>query len=771
MVASFITAANRTEQRWTYLVQIEAIGDADGLHTWSLERPDYAEGDARYERRDTFSSLPGKPTHERAPYTGGMTEAGAVTVELVDYDDLITAAVGTERPPVAQLAAFVSATATTITVNDATDLPASGAFVIYLGAEAVLIASRVGVTLTVASGGRGWLRTDARSHREGEQVYLSSPFLRTRRMYLYLAPTDADSEAVALEYTVGTYRIDRIGWSQNLGVWSLGGATEARDLGRLVCSRMPGAFRVDAVNGINQVLWSPVAGSRGALDLGRLDQLLFYTWPDRVLHLRNGDGNGEVLEAEVTDGTTYQPIITGRGRGNTEIGEVAPGDVLRPVLLGDSAFRVSPGPTPSESRSSGSWPRTTHPVDQMLCALTSSAHPDDGLELLNYVAAWGNWSSLPVGYGIGYPAARIDFGSWVAIREATRHLSFPALVFGETTETFAEWATRNFLRPLGWYVVVVDGLLTLIAPRLLLEGETPAATIDVNDILEISSCDIATDVVAGVVVYRYKGPGGYDHTTTVKASDFGSLFGSRAQYTLEDDAIEIEVPGVRADQSGLVAFLIWAGQRLLFRTMRPPMRLAVEVDSSFHALREGNVVEVTHPDLPNLRARRRGWTAVLAMVTYAGPLYLDDEGGVRRRVEVLAYPSFLSRRVAPSAMITGVTGAGPWTCTVAANRYTAPNADLAGLDVSDAAVFEVGDRLKTITRAGVEVFDRYEVDSVGVNEIVVSDGDGNAPTVGDVLVFDVYVDAVERQQTRFAAWAGANNTIAAGVPAVIYGES
>lgn len=767
MVGSFAVAAAQAGQRWTYLVQIESLGDFTGLHTWSVGLPDFASVLSRYNRRDTIAKLPGPPTAEKAPFLGGMTESGAVTIELVDYDDLITAALRIDRPPVTSLAEPIAASALIIYVRDGSGLPTSD-FVLHVDSEAIAIASRSGNTLTVAPGGRGWLATDERSHPDEAPAYQSSPMLRTRRMHVYLAPTDADSEIVAREYEVGTYRLDRYGLGEGLGTWVLSGATEIKDLARLVCGRLPGALRVDAVNGANQVQWTPVPGTRGALDVTQLHYAL-HVWADSLSYFRVGDAGGEVVSSLVSAGSNYLARITERGQGNTDIGEIRPGDVLRPVLLGSDSFRYSPLPTPSTSRASGTWRRSAHPVDQLLCTLTSSAHPDDGLELVNFNPAYGNWSSLPVGLGIGYPAARINWGSFLAVRARTGQIRFPSLVFGETTETFAEWATRNFLEPLGWYLVIAGGLLTLVAPRLLTEDEPVDASIGPDDILDIREATAATELVAGTIIYRYRGPGGYEHTTTVKASDFLSLYASRAQYTLEDETLEMEIPGVRADQGGLVAFLLSIAQRRLFRSMRPPWRLRLEVGVEFHGLRQGDVVALSHPDLPDLNLGVRGWTNVRTQVTDAGPVYLSDDGGVRREIELLAFPAISIRRIAGSAMVTGVSGAGPWTCTVAANRYTAADAGVIGLPDTDADTFRDGYRVKTVGRNGEDRTAGHEVRSIGSNLVEIANGSG-PPNIGDVITFDSYAVASTDQRSRFAAWAGDSNEIAPGVPAVRWGE-
>ena len=99
MVASFAAAAARDAQAWTQIVRIEGIGDYDGQHTWTINPPDFVgSSDERYQNRDTLSAIVNITPERTKSVLGGMPEAGGVTVELVDYMDLITSGAALTRP-------------------------------------------------------------------------------------------------------------------------------------------------------------------------------------------------------------------------------------------------------------------------------------------------------------------------------------------------------------------------------------------------------------------------------------------------------------------------------------------------------------------------------------------------------------------------------------------------------------------------------------------------------------------------------------------------
>lgn len=773
-MVDFVTQAGRSRGRYTYLLQIDGVGTYDGLYTWSLTIPDYAVGNALYTGLDTLAGLP-RPTPERTENPlGGMPESGSITVRLVDVADRITSAIRTRRGPATHLAADITATATTITVRNGAGLPSSN-FLIHVGRETIRISSRSGDTLTVATGGRGALNTYAATagvgsiHRDRAAVYLSPPYLKSRRMQLYLASLDATDEAEALEYRVGSYRIDRAPLVDRLCTWELSGTTETFELSRQINSALPGGMRIIASNGLGQLQWTYVPSSRGGATVGSLAAILI-AWPDDRAWWRVAD-TGEVVLTTGGRTSALMPVLVARGQANTAEDDIPPGSVLEPVLVSDEvygSFRVSPGPTPSTSRSSGTWNVSTNLVDHLLCMLTSSARLGDGLELTNYTAGEDNWSSLPPGFGIGFPAARIDFGTFAAVRNRTRNMTFPALVVGGKAETYAEWATRTYLEPLGLYLCTIAGRLSLVYPRLLLAGEATDADLTLEDILEMGDPEPAMDLAAGSVAYSFGGTNGARHERVFSSADFGDLF-DRTEYAPEDAPERIELPAVRAGQNGLEGFLLLIAARRLYRSVEPPIRIPITVGAQHHALSVGSIVSVTHPDLVDLATGERGWTSVLGQVVEAPPVTLDPRHGASRKLAVLFYPGTRVGRVAPSAVIRTVTGAGPWTVGVEANRYTdADEAAALGLPVDDAAGFEAGDYVKTIDRSGVTVTTGLRVSAVAAAELEITGS--TAPAVGDLVVFDDYAAAGTTQRARFAAWADDQGEIASGVAGWRFGE-
>lgn len=588
-------------------------------------------------------------------------------------------------------------------------------------------------------------------------------------MTLWLAPEDAANEAVATEYVVGTYRIDRCKLGHQLGAWVLSGPTEIRDLSRLVAGRVPCAFKVQAVygQGFSQ---RGIAGSRAAAD-ARAAVLLFRTWPDNMGFLVN-DSTHEVLRVDAA-ATPNEVVVLERGVAGTEPAAYEVGHVMRPALVSDpvhGSYRWSPGPAPSTSRSAGTWNVTAHPIDLLLALLTSAAHPDDGLELRNYNPAFGNWSSLPVGFGVGYPASRIDFGSFLAVKAMYRSVELPAVILtDEDQQTLGEWVTTNILEPFGWFLTTTGGLLTLVAPHTLVRGEVGAVALGVDDIISYEQPEESYDLVAGAVTYQYRGANGEVHNTTIRSADFTGLFGGRAAYAGEDDAALVPVPGVVAGGTGTSALLTLLAQRRLLRAVRAPWRIPMRLDASHHQLGVGSVVRITHPDLPDLNTGTRGWVGVQGQVTAASRVTLGTDGVAALSVTVLVYPGFRTARIAPSAIITGVSGAGPWVCTVAPNRYTSPDGgDYLSLETADSDTFATADIVKTITRAGVDVVVSYDITATGPNTLTL---DGmSAPTVGHVVVFADYVGAADRQIEGFVAWANDRGLITTDVPADRYGE-
>lgn len=765
---SFASALARRHGGWCVLVKIEGLGTNAGQYVWCSSRPAYAASSDLY--LPDLATWP-DPLEEDASAMGGVAKAGAVSVELVDTRNTITGLARFDRAPATVTSDDLATTDTDITF-DAAALPAdlaSANGVVWIGNEAIAYATTSATELLTCT--RGWLGTSAQSHAAGSQIYSSSPYLKTRLLSLYLIAADAASGAEA--YLLGEYRIDRLSLAAKLNKWRIGGSTSTRYLSRTIAGRTAGSLRVAAIAQDGRALWTGPSGTGGSIAREQARAFSDETmWPDRIAWVQRGD----------------EEPIRGRGYGswvllNERHPEIEIGDTVRQVWSSDEAFgafRFSPGPTPSVSRSSGTWTLSAHWVDQILALLTSSAHPDDGLELVNHAGSTGlysdaglpdqarsNWSSLPVGVGIGVPANLIDLESFVAIRRRTVY-RFPRLAVGNDQIPFARFADDAWLLAVGAFLATSDGKLALIYPRLPTLGETGAASWGTDEILEVSGVELDLSM-SGIVRYLIpRADGSGDDKITFAAADFFQNYGQRGHYARDDQPIEIRVSGARADPSGIDAPLSLFAARRLLRFSRPHWRLSVSTGMEQYAVRVGDLVTVSHPDLPELLTGSRGWTSVVCQVVKRA-VRVGARGPVIDWSLIAYGPGQSAGRVAQAAVVTGSSLSGSnRIVTLAANRYTSPDS-LGGLPTTDAACFAVNDVVQEYTRALVSVGSSRTVVSVGSNQITIS-GTG-APTTGNLICTEVYASQAAAQKAQYVSLADATNgEVSSGVPGYRYGE-
>lgn len=756
-------AVARAGQEWTMRVRIEGLGTyADGVYVWTLTIPTLGASSAAYTRRDTLRALP-KPREDRAPPLGGMPKLGGVSVELVDVGNLITEAAAVQVLPSTTISTAITATSTTINVADGSTLPSSN-FLVYVGAEAIRVSSRSANVLTVEE--RGALETDARSHPANAAVWARNPRFVGRRLFLDLMPRDAATDAEVID--LGSFLVEDYELSDDLGAWIISGPGELRYTSRELGASIMGGFKVTSVSG-TQITWAPVEALQGEVAFPAAGEDAWPWGAETTFTTVNDNG---LVRLSWERSRSAVPTVIEYAAAFRKASEIKIGDILRPVLAADptyGSFRWSPGPSPSTSRSTG-FVVTAHPIDILLCLILSSAHPDDGLELVNFNASEGNWSGLPPGYGIGMPVARVDVGSFIAVRARTAGYQLPALVVGAEGKSFAEWAAEQILEPIGAYLAFVGGRLTCVLPRTPTEGDTIAAALTPDNMLEVSRVRLASELMSGAIRYVFRTPGGGETSLTVRSSELAALNGGRSQYTTDERATVLRIDGAATDQGGLVNFLRSIAQRRLYRTARPLWSLEVRVGAELYGLRRGDIVTVTHPDLPN-NFGTRGWSAVVCLITDASPVTLDERIGAQRTLRLLAFVTVRSGRVAPAARVTAVTlvSGTTYDVTVEANRYTAPDADDAGLPAADAAAFTALDALRLCGANGVPTAATVAVISVTGNVVRLTSS--SAPTVGQILRFANYPDATTTQRGRFVATANDAAQIATGVDAWEYAET
>lgn len=766
---TFAQALAANDQQWTVVIRIEGVGawmstanlaatDGTGRTNLSTGTPTYAAGDPAGHWRDYLADLP-DILSERADPLGGFPELGSISFAVLDYGDYLTSTIRTERSPVTRLTADCTSAATTLSVTDSSGITDTD--VIFIGGEALRVEDVPTSTSIDVTAGRGYLGTTALPHKDTDAVYLSTPFIRNRKVEVYLVPTNGSRSDETL---VASYAIDGLSWNASadgLNTWAFQAKSQSKYLHR-ASPREPSTYKVrvysedqigygqislDGVRHINTIqLWTGSSNSdhRGFLKVG-----------DEVLAISTTTPRGRSV-------TPYR-----RGLVGTQETELSDGVIASRVFLSEpleNDFRVSPGPTPSEDRTSGTWTKVNNAAQLMLILLLSSTHEEDGLELVNYEAsgsdfATTNYSSLPPGYGVGVPSSLIDWASWEDFYQRTRDVTFPNFIFGHKTERFSELIQREFLMPLGAYLSVENGTIKIILPRTPLSGAA-GVSLGVDNILSneaqrgvyLPRLDVRQSIAthSASVVYQI-GPQG-EAVRTFDSAQFQDTFGQGGYYLADENPVLVKVPA--GDPNDPDVFAPYAASRL-FRFHRPNLEVDADLAMSvFSSLTVGTLASFTLNEMPNFSTGARGWSGVQVEMLEREPR-MDLKQGAYIHARMLGYgPAIRVGRVSASAWIESVASS---TVTVTTNRYTQADA-AGGLPTQDCAAFEVDDFVMIIEPDGTivaGVSDPEQVVSIntGTDEIELTGDFGTALAAGQILVFANHDDCGADQTDNYAFFA------------------
>lgn len=762
-MTTFAELLTSRASKWAVYAQIEGVGPhlSSANHTlagddartrFCIKAPAYSASEpAGLWRADLF----GFPDilSERADLEGGVTEYGAAAVAILDSDNWLTSQLRLESPPITTLTADISSTGTSLAIGAGSGMSATS--VLWIDGEAMAVRVAPGATSVTVE--RGYLGTKARAHTDGAEVYLTMPFLRGRRLEIYVAPLDATSSTEAT--LVGSYAVDRCEWREDLNVLVFNSRSNIQAIDTTVPSQPRSvevvSLREEAIE--NRGGWvelTPSASPGNGIDTFRL-----WTGTEaslNIFYLKNGD---EVMGVEATS-VIQRSVLTGRrGLAGTTLEELRVGQILPQVFVAEptaNSFRFSPGGTPSASRSSGTWTKTDHWVDLCLILLLSSAHPDDGLELTNYVASRGNWSVLPPGYGAGVLATDIDWDSWLDAKQRTPQLRFPNFVLGGEAKPVGQILTEEFLRPVGAYLTATSGLIRLVLPASPLAGSA-ATTVGADEILrrgdeQVPDVDLQLDLASSTAEVRFEvGP----KKIPVSARTIRSGEDAKSEV--------ISVPGAGHDDGP-----IWGleAESRLAKSFRPAVNGRLALDYSVWNVGVGDIEAVTLPEAPDMRAGARGWTAMQCEVRERS-INMDLNRGVWIEHHIRAYgqAARVGRRSA-SAYIDSVSGS---TATVVTNLYTRP--DAVGLPTTDAAAFQVDDVVRLINLDGTEAdAGTQAVVSVSGDDVEL-DGDFSGSLAQDLVLVFANADEVTSDQIDNYAFRANEDTITVdGGEPYVYGE-
>lgn len=607
-------------------------------------------------------------------------------------------------------------------------------------------------TITVT---RGHLDTSALTHKTNDPVHLSPTYIAGRRFSVYVVPLVGSTSSD--ERLVGTYLLESYGLTDDLNTWELSGVSQLRYLDRQAPILPRDAKIAEVTN----------PDTRGVRWLRLEETEIREVWSDRYVHVKVGS---EILKATNSAGApgaivaprarrTLLPVE--RGVFGTEEREIKDSDTVRQVLLAGRDFRVSAGPSPSASRTSGTWTETTNWVDMVLCIMLSSASEDDGLELTNYRTTGSNWSrsnfsALPVGYGLGIPESLIDWSAWESVRARTLAYTFPFVVYGDKAQSFGDWITEQFLTPLGAFITVESGTVSIVLPRMPASSATATITLGPDEILMrrvgrsqmLPRAKVSRDKARafGELIYEV-GPTGI--RTTITNERFGRTYGQRGFYGSASQPLKISVPGGDPNRADLFA---GRGAALLFRRQRPPMSIDFDASMEAFAATAGDTASITLAEAPNMEDATRGWTSRLAQVMEREVRFEGDTQGTPlgayMRIRAETYGDRVRIGViAPSAVVTSVSTN---TATVAANRFTASdNTD--SLPTTDAAAFAVDDVVKLCSLDGAALASGATqiVSSISGNDITLDGNFSGALASGTVITYADRDDTTATQYNKY----------------------
>jgi len=774
-MATFAEAIASRGQRWSAIIRIEGLGASltsgqlttmggDARACLCTTVPDYADQTIPVWK-DYLAAFPDLLS-ERGSVWGGFPELGELVFSVLDYGDYLTEQLACDSRPASAINQELTATATEIRVKSSAGMTASS--VVWVGSEAMhLIAVIDGASILVT---RGYLGTTATTHATQTRIYTTINYLKRRRVDLYIVPTDATS--ITEEELVAQYVVDHgPAWrvsEDGSAVWEFAARSQSQYLARQAPQLMRKATVVDVAPEGATLSGSATVGPY-IID-GWVQWLGDQMDLSASMYFRHE--GGEVLTRRAT-GTVTNPTV-GQFWGRRDIlksgkAEIKPGDVFTQVFVaeesptGAGSFRFSfPAVTSQSSSPTSAWTKSAHPCDIMLNIMTSSADASDGLYMTNYESGKPNWSCLPSGFGIGIPAALIDFDSFLAVKQRTQSVRLPHFVYGhEAGRSFAELIHTNFLVPMGAFLTTDGGVVRIVLPSIPM-AEEATTTLGVDNIRArpaganraLPDMEISRGTYSDTTSITYE-LGATRTPLTVSVATFSESFGVMNTYALSDESKTIRVPGADASNAEFYGRVL--AEPHLWRVHRPAYDVECSYDLSRYALAVGDSVDVTLDGMPNQAAAARGWSPLTCQLLRRG-LVITDEGGAWIEALLMGYTqSQLISRITPSARVIGSSVSGPNTLlTVVTNEFTHTDA-VNGLPTNDAAAFVQDDKVRIHLLDGTTSPTHTAIQTVVSvsGDVITVDGNlGDASSsAGGILNYADYDNAATHQLAPFAYFA------------------
>jgi len=751
-LTTFATAAAAKASAWSVVITIEGSGNASGLYYYCSQVPTFAVSDTNHRpwiRSEGWPDI----LSESVDVMGGLPEAGSVSIDLVDIGDALTSEWRTERSSITRTTAAITSSAGTVTVENASNISTDD--ILFLGFEAVKVTGVAGSTVSIE---RGKLDSDAVRHLTGQDVYASIPNLRGRKIKVYLSPQDAGSAADFELF--GTFHVDGLGLSDDLNSYIVTGKSALKYLDRLIAGNLKEyEFTVNANQNdsrlfLNKTSFASFVGFDGNDALMKFDKEVIQVntadvAPQIVKMTSRGRMFTQANSADIKQGSTGSLVLAASEDVNL------PGSFR--FIAGETWTQLSASDKANITRTSHLWTRSAHFVDILLCIMTSSAGDDD-LELVNADDTYGNWSSLLAGAGLGIPASKIDYASFLEVKQRTPNYIFDGFYLTSEAKAFREVIAEQILKPIGAYITTEGGSITLRMPRIPALGSTltnwgtdEILTTPTGERQRLPDLRISQNSgnVYTTISFKTRNVTGGESTITFNDASFEGFGSGRNYYAKEDQALELEINGMIYDATENA--LNQLAMRKLFRFRRPMWAITASTALDQYARLPGDLIGLTHSDLPDTATGGRGWVNVPCEIVGRELRVNDDE--VLLHWSLVAFPQTRIGRIPPSGYIetvSGPDGSGNYQVTVAANLYTDPNA-LGGLPTDDAAAFRVSDVVTVLDTDGSDASsaNTQEVQSISGQRIVIDGNFAGNLAAGQVLVFADRADAISAQYDYF----------------------
>lgn len=702
------------------IIEIVGIGDVDaGIWRFCSAVPSYG-GDECKPWLTEMPSIRGEQVDLRT----GQISLGDLQFRLLDGTSdqpmAISRLFGSAVKPASYLSEDISASDT------AFEIYRRGAFedgsLMWIGREVLERGANSGSDITVT---RARLGSTAKNHKSGTPIYPRMPNLGGAIVRVYESPSDATSSGD--EVLIGRYSIDSARLIDGVA-WEISASSSLGFASGYIATGVAQPSICDDISRDGVLRFTPQgqAAYRGN-PYSREASL----WPEGSFVLL-----GEELIAVDTAEDPFALTVLRRGDCGTQQTDEPSGQTIAPALAAPysagGSFRYSS--TNSTTRASG-WSSSTHWVDVILCLMTSSASPEDGLELVNGDATYGNWSCLSPGWGAGIRVSEIDLASFALAKKRTMGVGLDNMIIEAKAMPLSD-LLRPVLYAVGAALSTVEGKITvslLGSPSL---GEA-LTEIDSDRLIDHPEIEGLLSRQVGRVGIEIRSMTGDEIEETVLAVDVPSV-PTDSQSQVESATIEAPIAS-----HCVPTWMLMRAAEIAMLAARPSWMVKANVSPNAE-IALADQVYVTAENLPALAGGDVGWDSVPAIVTR-----VDRRYGVDHALEIeMQAIADRPAKIAPSALISSVSSLA---ITVAANEFSQTGET--GLPATDASAFAVGQIVTIVLADGQDATGgnlTAEITNISGNVITVDDAMGGAISAGRIVVLAGFDDAVQDDQAEIA---------------------